>query len=280
METTYVHSLLEFKPLKKNAFKFFLCAIPFLFLFQSCVTVRPGEIGLVMHYGKMQTKTFSSGRHVSGIFGTHVIKMDLHVVEYSAKMDLPTKEGVEVSADMTLLYHLKPEAAQKIYETFGLNYGRILVINNFIADSREATLNYYAKDIINERDNLEKMMRDSLQSAVGPYGIVVDELLVKDIDLPSEVDAVIQDQVRAQQDVKSTELGIEKQRKEQVFTLEKDSMQEAANIQKQRMDEKFAIEKDSMQTAADIQEQRTQEQFAIEKQKDEAKRTLIEANAK
>jgi len=161
-----------------------------------------------------------------------------------------------------------------------LNYGRILVINNFIADSREATLNYYAKDIINERDNLEKMMRDSLQSAVGPYGIVVDELLVKDIDLPSEVDAVIQDQVRAQQDVKSTELGIEKQRKEQVFTLEKDSMQEAANIQKQRMDEKFAIEKDSMQTAADIQEQRTQEQFAIEKQKDEAKRTLIEANAK
>ncbi|HET6989786.1 MAG TPA: prohibitin family protein [Bacteroidia bacterium] len=247
MKKNYTPPIPKSKRIRKLPLKLFSILFVTFLLLQSCVTVRPGEVGIITHYGKMQTKTFSYGRHVSGIFGQHVTLMNTRVVEYSEKLDLPTKEGLEISADMTLLYHLKPEAAQTMFQKFGVNYGKTLVVNNFIAVSREATLSYFAMDIIDEREALEKVMTVKLDSAISSYGIVVDALMLKDIDLPPEVTASIQEKVKAQQDLKNTEVDIEKQRMEQKFSIEKDSLQEA---------------------------------YAIEKQKQEAERTKIEANAK
>jgi regulator of protease activity HflC (stomatin/prohibitin superfamily) len=258
MKTSYIPSIPKIGPRGKSKVKLFSFLFIFFLFFQSCVTIRPGEIGIITQYGRMQSKTLTYGRHVSGIFGRHVIIMNTRVIEYSTKMDLPTKEGLEISADMTLLYHLKPEAAQQMYKTFGVNYGKTLVENNFIAVSREATLNYNATEIIDQRATLEKIMRAKLDSSISSYGIVIDALLLKDIDLPSEITASIEQKVKAEQDLKSTQL----------------------DIQKQRLQQQYAIEKDSLQTAATIKQQRAQEQFAVEKQKQEAERTIIEATAK
>ncbi|MBI3510192.1 MAG: prohibitin family protein [Bacteroidetes bacterium] len=229
-----------------------------MFVFNGCVTIHPGEVGIVTEYGRMQSKTFTGGRHMTDLFGRRVIKMSTRVVEYSATEHLPTKEGLEIQAEVTLLYHLKPESAQSMYETFGLNYGNILVVNNFIAIAREATLNYYAKDIITERENLEVMMRQKLEAAISSYGIVIDALLLKDIDLPDQVMASIQEKVKDQQELENAKV----------------------NIEKQRIEQEYALEKDSIQVAYDMQKRRQEEDFAIEQQKKEAERMEIEAKAK
>jgi prohibitin 1 len=179
-----------------------------------------------------------------------------------------TKEGLEITADVTLLYHLKSQAAQNMYSTFGLDYGKSLVLNSFIAASREATLLYYAKDIITERENLEHKIRQKLESEVSSYGIVVDALLFKDIALPAEIAQAIQHKVKSEQDLIDLKLDIEKLRKEQKFKIEKDSLQLTFDLQKQKRDLDFSIIK-----------QRAEGQFAVEKQKLEADRTIIEATA-
>ena len=80
-------------------------------------------------------------------------------------MSPPTKEGLEVKVDLTVLYHIKPEAAPSIYTNVGLDYGRTIVINNFMAIVRET---------------IEKNIEDKLREAISPYGIVLDDVLVKD----------------------------------------------------------------------------------------------------
>ena len=123
----------------KSGSVFFVLASVFLFS-QSCTTIHPGEIGLKVVRGKLSPENYTQGRHHSGV-ATHYIKFTTRITELSTKMTLPTKEGLEAKTDITLLYHIKPEAIHDIYLTVGLDYEKSIIMNNFSAIARETCLN-------------------------------------------------------------------------------------------------------------------------------------------
>ena len=220
--------------------------IAIILLFQSCSVVRPGEVGFRQRLGKIRDKPLPVGIEFLNPFTTRIVKMNTRIKDYSATLPLPSKEGMEISADITLLYHIKPDDAYSVYEKIGKDYERRIVITNFNAIAREVCVRFYARDLMAQRDSLEDAITQKLVPTLLSYGITVDQVIVRDIDLPNEIMDAIKNKVTAEAAAQQTQVDIDRQKKQFDFELQK---------------------------------QKEQEDFDVEKQKRESERTLIEAGA-
>jgi prohibitin 1 len=201
-----------------------------------CKTINPGEVGFVVHKGVIQPGILSSGRHHFNLFNSKIRIFSTRITEYSTTMSPPTKEGLEVKMYLTALYHIKPEAAPQIYTNVGMSYGQEIVVNNFMAIVREYTMTYSAVELLGERKTIEQNIEDKLRAAIAPYGIVLDDVLVKDIDMPAEVLRAIEDKAKADQVAKLTKLELQTRREQEDFDIETREKELKFSLEKQRTD--------------------------------------------
>ncbi len=216
----------------------------------SCAVVRPGEIGFKQRLGVIRGNTIAQGVKMFNPFVTKVIKMNVQTVEIFDKLPLPTKEGLSVVAELSLLYHIQPDSAKSIYTRFGLNYQNKIVVTNFWAAAREISARYNAKELYaTERQKIEESMKEDLAKNISKYGFVVDAVLLKDIDLPDQMQQAIQNKVNAEQQALQMDFVIEKQKKEtQRMLIEAD-----ANIEKQKKEaQRLIIEAEGIKQAQQI----------------------------
>jgi prohibitin 1 len=186
-----------------------------ILLFQQCAVVRPGEIGIKQTLGVIHARPSMQGVTFFNPFVSKVIKINVRTVEVFNNLPLPTKEGLSVNTEISLLYHVKPELVNTVYQKFGTNYEEVMVLSNFRATAREISAKYYAKELYaTERDKVEKAIKDELTEHISGYGFVIDAVLLKDIILPPQMVQAIQDKVNAEQAVLKMEFIIEQQKKE------------------------------------------------------------------
>jgi regulator of protease activity HflC (stomatin/prohibitin superfamily) len=244
MKTKIFSSETQIKAQQVNRPVIILSAITAALLFlQSCAVISPGESAVKTRWGKYKNGTLTQGLHVYNPIGTKVVKYSLRITEYSEKMHLPTKEGLEINTALTLLYHLKPGSEQNVYSKFGKDYAKPLILNSLYAIAREATTTYYSNDIITQRKEMEKDITDKLVAIVSPYGIVVDKVLLKDIILPPDVTQSIANKVSAQQIAQKAEFDVQKQRVELDFYIEKQLKEAQLTVDKQKIEsERLQIE--------------------------------------
>ena len=211
-------------------------ALLFVTIFPSCTTINPGEVGFIVKRGRIQPGIMTQGRYHYNIFTSKVRKFPTRITEFSATVRPPTREGLEVKVDLTVLYHIKSEAAPDIYTKVGDDYGNKIVINNFIAIVREYTMTYTATELLGERQTIEKNIEDKLRAAITPYGIVLDDVLVKDIDMPGEVLHAIENNAKAEQVAKQTKLELDIKRQQEDFDIETKEKELRFSVEKQRND--------------------------------------------
>jgi regulator of protease activity HflC (stomatin/prohibitin superfamily) len=240
----------------KNLTVFYMFAAAVVLL-SGCAVIRPGEAALKVKYGKIQPGILMPGPHARGIFATRIKRFDMRVIEYSNKLGFHSSEGIEVTSEITLLYHLVPDSIASIYQKFDGYYQTTLIINNVITALRQEGLNHKAIELITQRNEIEQTIKEKLTTEIGKYGFLIDLVLIKDIDLPAEVTASIQSKLTAEQVSKKTEIDLEIQRKNLDYQIEKQKKEAELEVSKQRI----ALE------------------FVIEKQKKESERLLIESEA-
>lgn len=212
-----------------------------------CKTIDPGEVGIVIHKGVIQPGILTQGRYHYNIFNSTIRTFNTRITEYSTTMRPPTKEGLEVKVDVTVLYHIKPDAVPRLYANVGIDYGSKIVLNNFMAIVREYTMQYTAVELLGERATIEQNIEDQLRKAIASYGIVLDDVLVKDIDMPGEVLRAIEDKARAEQIAKQTQIELETKREQEDFDLETRAKELKFSIDSERNDSiKMQIEANSI----------------------------------
>jgi prohibitin 1 len=202
----------------------------------ACKTINPGEVGFVVHKGVIKPGILSPGRHHFNIFTSQIRKFSTRITEYSTVMSPPTKEGLEVKMDLTALFHIKPDAAPTIYSNVGMDYGKEIVVNNFKAIVREYTMTYSAVELLGERETIEQNIEDKLRAAISPYGIILDDVLVKDIDMPAEVLRAIEDKAKADQIAKLTKLELQTKREQEDFEIETKEKELKFSLERQKND--------------------------------------------
>jgi regulator of protease activity HflC (stomatin/prohibitin superfamily) len=181
----------------------------------SCAIVRPGEVGIKQQLGKIKRAVLPQGAYLFNPFITTVKKIPVRTVEALNSLDVPTKEGLTVKAEIALLYHVTPEASTRIYTNYGMNYQEVIVESNFRAVVRHITGTYFAKDLFAiDRKSIEKEIFNEVSAGITDKGFTVDAVLLKSITMPPQIFQAVENKLKAEQESLQMEFIISKQKKE------------------------------------------------------------------
>jgi prohibitin 1 len=184
-------------------------------LMSSCAVVRPGEVGIRQKLGKIKNEHLSQGAHGFNPFIASIKKINTRTVEAFNALDVPTKEGLTVKAEIALLYHVKPEMAKDIYVNYGMNYQEVIVESNFRAVARHICGLYYAKELFAvDRKKIEKEIFDEIEAGISSKGFQIDAVLLRSITMPPQIFQAVENKLKAEQESLQMEFVISKQKKE------------------------------------------------------------------
>ena len=159
--------------LRKAAFG--LGAVVIALILLSTVTViRAGHVGVVDLFGRVSSTTLKSGLNIVNPFA-RVIQMSVQTQEIKENMDVPSKEGMTMGIEVSVLYHLDPEKAADVYRTVGVEFVRVILEPQFRSITRGVTASYEAKALYtSEREAVAKLILDDLKLLVEARGIIVE----------------------------------------------------------------------------------------------------------
>lgn len=164
-------------------------------------TIIPaGHVGVVDFLGNVSDNTLKPGINLVNPMA-NVVKFDARTQELKETMNVPSKEGLTVTLEISLLYSLSFEYANRIYKTVGENYVETILVPQFRSVVRGVTANYDAKALYTaERETLANRIETELSKLVKSRGITLEAAALRQITLPPGLTASIEEKLKADQE--------------------------------------------------------------------------------
>lgn len=214
------YEVIDFEKLKRliptGKGKFFVAIlISVLFLIPMSITIIPaGHVGLKDFFGKVSDKTLSAGIHLVNPF-VKVHKFSIRTQEVTEQANVPSKEGLSVHLDVSLLFSLNPDKAAQVYKTIGPDYIRIVTIPQLRSIIRGVTASYEAKALYtSEREAIANEMLTHLRPPLLERGITVEKVLLRSATLPSILSTAIEKKLEAEQQSEQMKFVLNKETQE------------------------------------------------------------------
>ncbi len=186
----------------------------FIAVLQFWTIVPVGHVGVIDFFGNVSDVTLKPGVNFVNPLA-NVVKFDARTQELKETMDVPSKEGLSVELEMSLLYSLSLENANKIYKTVGENYVDKILVPQFRSVVRGVTASYDARALYTaERETLAKQMESELSKLVKPRGITIEAAPLRRIVLPPGLTASIEEKLKAEQESQRMQFVLERETQE------------------------------------------------------------------
>ncbi|MEY5134201.1 MAG: hypothetical protein RLZZ198_2205 [Bacteroidota bacterium] len=199
--------------MKKNQIVVFLIAS--LAIITSCTVVRPSQVGVKSTFGKIKGKIRQPGAVLYNPFVSRIIKVNVRTMNLPIKENLPSKEGLTILSESSILYHIKADDVPKIIQETGLNYEENLILPVFRSAASDVCSRYYAKDMHSaKRNEIEKEIQKRLAEVCEEKGFVIEAVLLKSISLPPGLTKSIETKLEAEQEALRMEFVLDRQKKE------------------------------------------------------------------
>ena len=178
-------------------------------------TVVPaGTVGVVDFLGKVNDNTLKAGVNLVNPVAK-VVKFSIKTQELKEVMNVPSKEGLSVQLEISLLFRLDPDNANIIYKTVGPNYAEIILMPQFRSVVRGVTARYQAKALYTaSREKLAGEIMDELTGLVGPRGITIETAALRQIILPERLTKSIEEKLQAEQESQRMAFVLKKEEQE------------------------------------------------------------------
>ena len=123
-----------------------------------------GNVGVEDLFGSVYDEVFQPGLHfVNPLALVH--KMSVQTLEITETAVVPSKEGLSVSMDVSILYRLDPGKAAEIYKTVGVDYPDVVIIPQARAVIHGVTVNHEEKALYTSE---RKVVSDAISEELGP----------------------------------------------------------------------------------------------------------------
>jgi regulator of protease activity HflC (stomatin/prohibitin superfamily) len=191
------------------------------------VQVEPGEVGVQKLFGKVNNNILESGLNIINPL-VQVVMFDVRTENYtmSAVQDegskqgddairVLTADGLEVIIDLTVLYKVVPSEAPRILKEVGIDYRNVLVRPICRTKIRDNAVYYDAVSLYStKRDEFQAKIFSTIESNFKERGLLLEQLLVRNITLPASVKATIESKINAEQDAQKMTFVLQKERQE------------------------------------------------------------------
>ena len=181
---------------------------------QVFTVVPAGNVGVVDFLGTVSDNTLKAGINLVNPLA-RVIKFSVKTQEVKEVMDVPSKEGLTVQLEISLLFHLNPDKAAEVYKSVGEDYIGVILEPQFRSVSRGVTAGYEAKALYtSEREMLAQLIQRDLEKIVEPRGVTVEAAPLRRVGLPPGLSQSIEEKLRAEQESQRMQFVLTKERQE------------------------------------------------------------------
>jgi regulator of protease activity HflC (stomatin/prohibitin superfamily) len=178
----------------------------------SCV--RTGHVGVVTVFGRVTGQALSEGLHFVNPTAS-VTELSIKTQEVKEHAAVPSKEGLIMGIDASVLYHLDPTRAAEVYQRIGPNYAEVLLTPTFRSAMRAITSANTASALYSDaRENIARQIQDDITRQVTPRGVVIENVLLRDLQLPDTLKHAIEAKQQAQQEAQRMEFVLQREKQE------------------------------------------------------------------
>lgn len=179
------------------------------------ITVVPaGHVGVKDFFGRVSANALPPGVHLVLPF-TRVHKMSIRTLELKETAEVPSKEGLMMDLEGSLLYRLDAAKAPEVYRTIGINYAEIAVVPQIRSAIREITASYDAKALYtSEREQIARETFDLVTKMTAGRGVIIEAVLLRKIGLPPIVANAIQEKLKREQEAEQMKFVLQKEQQE------------------------------------------------------------------
>lgn len=168
--------------------------------FASCTVIREGEVGVKRRFGKYDDRPYTQGLKAFNPFSTRIVKVSTQTNNMEVSLNLPSKEGLNVQAEVSILYGVIPKEAPNLLRNIGPNFESTVILPVFRSAVADVTSQFVAKDMhTGARASIEETIRKRMSSLLSDRGIVVEAVLLKSIVLPRNLARAIEEVLEAEQ---------------------------------------------------------------------------------
>ena len=189
--------------------------------------IDAGKVGVKSLYGNVESDILESGLHIINPL-LDVTDFDIQTQNYtmSAIHDEGNKEGddairvlsndgLEVVIDLTVLYRISPELAPKIFKQIGENYADKIVRPVTRTRIRDNAVYYDAVALYStKRNEFQQRIFKTIEADFKSRGLVLEQLLIRNINLPTSVKTTIESKINAEQDAQKMTFILQKEKQE------------------------------------------------------------------
>jgi prohibitin 1 len=185
-----------------------------ILLFASVTRVGTGHVGVLTLFGRVTNETLGEGIHfINPLKTNNELSVQTQTLKESASV--PSSEGLMMSLDTSLIYHLNPERAAEVFQKIGADYETVVVEPTLRSAIREATASHSANALYTgEREMVGKQILDQITQALNQRGITVENVLLRDIQLPATLKASIEAKQQAEQEALAMNFRLQKETQE------------------------------------------------------------------
>jgi regulator of protease activity HflC (stomatin/prohibitin superfamily) len=184
-------------------------------LLSSCITRVPtGHVGVLTLFGRVTGEVLPEGMHlINPLKTSNEMSIQTQTIKESASV--PSSEGLVMNLDTSLIYHLNPDKASEVFQKIGANYETVVIEPTLRAAIRESTASHSANALYTgEREMVAKQISDQLAIALNPRGLLVENVLLRDIQLPATLKAAIEAKQQAEQESLAMNFRLQKETQE------------------------------------------------------------------
>ncbi len=194
----------------------------------SCIVqINAGEIGVQKLFGKIQNNVLYSGLHFINPL-VDVEHLDIKTQNYTMSgvgnegqksgddaIKVLTSDGLEVTIDLSVLYRVVPTNAPKLLQLTGIDYEDKIVRPITRTRIRDNAVYYDAISLFSDkRDEFQQRIYKSIERDFSSRGLLLENLLVRNITLPESVRKTIEQKINAEQDAQKMQFVLQKEQQE------------------------------------------------------------------
>ena len=215
--------------------KILLNIIVISLMISSCAVVNPGEVGVKQKFGAIKGPVRTQGLVLVNPLITELVIVPTRTVNKEIGLNLPSKEGLNVAAEISILYHVKEGSVIDIINDVGLSYERTLILSTFRSASADICAKFFAKDMHSgKRSQIESEIKDQMINVLEGRGFVIESILLKSIKLPRGLYSAIESKLEAEQRAQQMEFVLQREIKEaERKRIEAAGIRDAQNIIKE-----------------------------------------------
>lgn len=197
-------------------------------VFVACVVqVDAGQVGVKKLFGKIQDDVLGSGLHFVNPL-MEVEKLDIKTQNYTMSgitdeghktgddaIRVLTADGLEVTIDLSVLYRVVPADAPRLLSQTGDNYEDKIVRPITRTRIRDNAVYYDAVALYStKRDEFQQRIFKTIEDDFKRRGLLLENLLVRNITLPQSVKSAIELKINAEQEAQKMQFVLQKEKQE------------------------------------------------------------------